>query len=192
MEEFKQLKEDARRSALALSKDILREAEEKALKQNPSLNSINDLTTVYLHLSDLKIVCESTDPAEVQDALQGWLQKEGPAILLMRGIKSAAETYFRAIGRDDVDYSKEPEEFVLIHGPCLWKLPYFEAYHYVATVLSQYMIKLRPGRKAAELAATVLLLKTLPEKVVKKDEILQDIERYRKADMPLPAIAENL
>ena len=110
----------------------------------------------------------------------------------MRGIKSAAETYFRAIGRTDVDYSKEPEEFVFIYGPSLWKLPYFEAYQSVATFLSQYMIKLQPGRKAAELAATVVLLKTLPEEVVKKDKILEDVERCRRAKLPLPAIAQDL
>lgn len=192
LEEFKQLREDARRSALALSKDILREAEGRALKYNPALESINDLMTVYMDWSELKIILESKDALEVQEAVKSWLKKEGPAMSLMHGIKSAAETYFRAVGQTEIDYYREPEDFVFIYGPILWKLPYFDTYQAVGTWLSEFMVMIQPGRKAVVLAATVSLLKTAPTKIMKRDKILENVERHRKADLPLPAIAEDL
>jgi len=147
---------------------------------------------VYLDWSELKVIFESTDPQEVREAINSWLKKEGPATSLMRGIKSAAETYFRAIGRADIDYSKEPEEFVFIYGPTLWTLPYFDAYQSVATWLSEFMVRIQPGRKTVELAATVTILKMAPPEIVKRDKILDDVERHRKAGLPMPAIAEGL
>src|SRR4030095_5595957 len=89
--QFRQLREDARRNALTLAKDILREAEDAALKANPSLQSINELTTAYLvPVSPLKTLMESTDPVEVRDSMADWLKIEAPPVSLMHGIKTAA------------------------------------------------------------------------------------------------------
>lgn len=194
LEDFRQLREDARRNALVLAKDILHQAEERALKQNPTLKSVNDLMTLYLDMSEWKTILESEDPSMVLEYGKSWVtMKEGPAIFLMRGIKSAAETYFRAIGHSDVDYSKEPEDFVFIYGPTLWKLPYFEEYQAVATWLSEFMVRLQPGRKAIQLAYSVALLKASPEPaIMKKDKIIEEIKQHKKADYPLPAIAKDL
>ena len=191
-EEFKQLRENARRSALAMAKDILQEAEKEALKSNPSVGSIDDLPRIYLLRPELKTVLESRDPVEVQEAVQVWIKKESPAISIMAGIKAAAEIYFQAIGQSNIDYSKETDEFVFIYGPLLWKLPYFQRYATVASILGELMVRVQPGRKAAFLASMVALLKTSPEGWVKKDKILEDVEKHRKAGSPLPAIAEDL
>jgi hypothetical protein len=192
LEEFRQLREEARRNALVLAKDILLQAEEKALKQNPALKSINDLMALYIDLSEWRTILKSEDPAMVLEYGKTWItMKEGPAIFLMRGIKSAAETYFRAIGYCDVDYSKEPEDFIFIYGPTLWKLPYFEAYQAVATWLSEFMVRMQPSRKAIQLAYYVALLKSTPE-IMKKDKIVEDISQHKKAGYPLPAIAKDL
>lgn len=192
--QFNQLREDARRSALTFARDIMREAEEKALKQSPSLKSINDLTMVYvLEPWELKVLLESKDPREVQKAAQSWFSnREGPSATLLRGIKDAAEIYFRSVGRSDIDYTKEADEFVYIYGPLLWKLPYFEAYATVATLLSGFMITLQPGRKAAVLAASVAMLKASPAGWVNRDKVLENAKQHRQANLPIPAIAEDL
>jgi len=194
LENFRQIREDARRNALILAKDILLQSEEKALKQNPSIKSISDLMALYIDLSEWKTILESEDPTMVLTYGKAWItMKEGPAIFLMRGIKSAAETYFRAIGYNDVDYSKEPEDFVFKYGPILWKLPYFEAYQGVATWLSEFMVRRQPGRKAIQLAYWVALLKASPEpEIIKRDKIVEDIAQHKKAGYPLPAIAKDL
>jgi hypothetical protein len=191
---FNQLREDARRSALTFARDILREAEDKALKQNPALKSINDLTTVYpFSLKELQVILQSKDPAEVQDAVRRWSSNsEAPAVIVLGGIKNAADIYFTAIGQSDIDYSVEAEDFISMYGPLLWKLPYFEAYTGVATILSGYMKRLQPGRKAALLAFNVAGLKTLPPGVMKKKEIIEDVKQHRQAGLPVPAIAEDL
>lgn len=193
MAEFGHLREEARRGALTFAKEILREAEERVLKQNPALKSINDLMTAYLPDMELKVILQSKNPVEVNEAAQKWFNtKEGPAMTLMRAIKDAAETYFRATGKTDVDYSREPDEFVYIYGPHLWKLPYFDSYAAVATMLSQMMVTLQPGRKAVLIAAEAALLKGVTGKYVKGEKILEDIQKHRQAGLPVPAIAEDL
>jgi len=191
LEEFKQLREDARRNALSLSKDILREAEERALRCNPELRSINDLTAYYLDWSDIGIAIKSKDPIEVLEAAKRWNKREGPAISLLSGIKQASEIYFQSIGKTDIDYSKEPEDFVYIYGPMLWKLPYFEPYQSVATLLCEFMIRLQPGRKAVVLALSVALMKSCPG-ILKEDGIFELIKIFRQEGKHLPAIAEDI
>lgn len=192
LEEFKQLREDARRNALSLSKDILREAEERALRHNPELRSINDLTAYYLDWSDLGIALKSKEPIEVLEAVKRWMKREGPAIFLLRGIKQAAEVYFHSIEKTDIDYSEEPEDFVYIYGPWLWKLPYFEPYQSVATMLCEFMIGIQPGRKNVLLASSVALMKSMPIGTMKDDKILEEVEKLRKEGRHLPAIAEDV
>jgi hypothetical protein len=190
-QQFKQLREDARRNALTLAKDILLEAEQDALKANPSLSSINDLSTLYLDWSEMKVIMESTDPVEVQEAIMSWSKKEGPAMTLIAGVKVAAEVYLRAIDRTDIDYSIDADDFVFIHGPTLWKLPYFGRFGFIGSWLTEFMIRIQPGRKAAILASTVAQLKLAPQ-IMNKEKITQSIERHRTAGLPLPAIAEDI
>jgi len=191
LEEFKQLREDARRNALSLSKDILREAEERALKCNSELRSINDLTAYYLDLSDVGIAINSKNPIEVLEAVKRWTKKEGPALFLLSGIKQASEIYFHSFEKTDIDYSKEPEDFVCIYGPWLWKLPYFEPYQSVATMLCEFMIRLQPSRKAVVLALSVALMKSCPG-IMKEDGIFELIKKFRQEGRHLPAIAEDI
>ena len=162
VENFKQLQEDNRRNSLVLVRDILSRAEERALKSNPGLKSINDLMTHYFDILEWGDILKSKDPATVLQAGRQWLlAKEGPALFLMRGIKSAAETYFRAIGTGGIDYTIEPELFVAVYGPTLWKVPYFDEYQAVGAFLSEIMSRLKPGRESVQLAYWVAAFKKI-------------------------------
>ncbi|MHC4212891.1 MAG: hypothetical protein ACYSWP_05885 [Planctomycetota bacterium] len=189
--EFQTLREESRRNALIFAREVLKDAEEKALKQNPRLNNITDLVTGYLDFSYLKVVIESSDPHEVLEQFESWKNIEGPAITMIRGIKSASEIYFRAIGLKDIDYSKEPEDFVYIYSPHILKLPYFDSYNGIATILSQIMGRIQPGRKSAMLAFQVALAKTSAKGFMKEEKIREDIEARRASGLPIPKIAED-
>lgn len=189
--EFQQIREDGRRNALVLVKDILNETEKRALRLNPDLKSISDLIPLYMNFSDLKPIAEESDPLIVQQHISAWLQKEGPAVTLMKGIKSAAEIYFRAIGLNNIDYSKDAEEFVFIYGAHLWKAPFFSIYQVPATMLAEIMITLLPGREAVSIASMACLSMTAPMKgMMKDDKIIDAIEKHKAKDYPLPRIAK--
>ena len=188
--EFQTLREGARRDALMFARDVLKNAEEKALKQNPELNTISDLFTNYMDLSSLGIILKSIDPYEVLEQTKVWMKIEGPAIMMMRGIKSAAEIYFQAIGLKDIDYSKEPEDFIFIYSPHIEKLPYFDTYIGYLHLLTSFMVKLQPGRNAALLAWQVASAKTYP-KLMKEDKIRKEIESRRASGLSIPKIAED-
>jgi hypothetical protein len=149
---------------------------------------------MYLgHIRELKIIDESTQPEEVNAAAQRWLNEtEAPAMTLMRGIRDAAETYFRAIGRSDIDFSKEPEEFVYSYGPILQNLPYFSKYIGIASTVAEIMISFKPGRKIVWIAYGASMLKILPEKYVNREKVVSDVARHRQAGLHVPAIAADL
>ncbi len=188
--EFQQIREDGRRNALVLAKDILNETEKRALGLNSDLKSISDLIPLYMNFADLKPITEESDPLIVRQHITAWLQKEGPAVTLMKGIKSAAEIYFRAIGLNNIDYSRNAEEFVFIYGVHLWKTPFFSIYRGHATMLAEIMIKLLPGREAVSIASMVSLSMTAPKGMMKDDKIKDSIKNHEAKGYPLPRIAK--
>ena len=197
LENFEQLREDNRRNSLVVVKDILSRAEERALKSNPNLKSINDLITEYFKIHDWPAILKSTDPDTVLEQGKNWIvMKETPAFLLMQGIKSAAETYFRSIGRSDIDFTIVPEQFVFEYGPTLWNVPYFEEYQCIAPLISESMVTMKQGRKTIQLAYSVAVYKkSLDEDlrgIIKEDKIFEAIKQHIDAGYKLPAIAEEL
>lgn len=190
--EFKHLHEEGRRNALLLVRDILSTAESKALAANPKIHSLSELTPLYIHVGDLKGILQSDDLNVVNAAIESWMRKEGPAMILMRGIKSAAQVYFLAIGNEDVDYSKEPEEFVFIYGPQLWPLPFFDAFQAPAVPLAEMMVRLGPDRKAVIVASQAVMVKLMGEKVMKMDLIREEIKKHVAKGYALPKIAQGL
>jgi hypothetical protein len=175
-----------------LAREILNAAEAKALSLNNELTSLSDLPTKYIGFVEFNDILKSDDPVSVQAAIQRWLKKEGPAITLMRGLKSAAEVYFLSIGKEDVDYSKEPDEFVFAYGPLLWPLPFFEAFQTTATMLSEFMVRLEPEREAVLIASYGVLVRTGPVEILKMGAIRESIREHVEKGYPLPKIAEGL
>jgi hypothetical protein len=192
--QFNQSREEARRAALAFSQAILRDSEERISKQNPNLKALTDMSTIFVRdLEEFKTILESKDANQVMMTAHKWLvEREGPAGTLMRGIRDAAETYFRAIGKEGIDYTKEPEEFVFIYGPLIWNLLYFSQYVGIATMIAEMMLSLKPGRKAVWIAYSVAMLKAAPAKIINREKVLNDLLRHRDAKLPVPAIAEDL
>ncbi|MUK79113.1 hypothetical protein GNP84_19760 [Aliivibrio fischeri] len=190
--QFLKSHEDGRRNALLLAKEILLKTEEKALAANSEFNSINQIFPKYINFIELKDIYESTDPEVVKSAITSWYKKEGPACVIMQGIKSAAQVYFLAVGKDNVDYSKEPEEFVYIYGCHLWNLPFFSDFTGCAKALSEYMLSIQLGRKGVPLAMFGAMAKDLPLSLLKLDEIKKDIEKFEADGGTLPAIALSL
>lgn len=188
--EFQTLREGSRRDALIFARDVMKEAERKALNQNPKIKATTDLLTNYMDFSSLKVITESSNPHEVLEYFQTWMNTEGPAITMIKGIKSASEIYFRAIGLTDIDYSKEPEDFVYTYSPHFEKLPYFDTYYASIHMLTSFMVKLQPGRKAALLAWEVASAKTNP-KWMKVEKIREEIKTRIDSGLFIPKIAED-
>ena len=192
--EFQTLREGARREALMFARDILKEAERKALKQNPKLNTTNEILANYLDsssLASLKVILESCDPHEIVEQFKVWMNVEGPAIIMMRGIKSASEMYFRAAGVEGIDYSKEPEDFVFIYSPLFEKLPYFDTYAGPNNLLSEFLLTYQPGRKAAILAFQIALAKTSMKGLMKDEKLREELEARKASGLCIPKIAED-
>ena len=190
--QFKQHREEGRRNALLLAREILSNAESRALSYNPNLRTLSELPLAYMEFSELKDILESHDVEVVQTAVNSWLKKEGPALILMRGIKTAAQVYFLAVGKEDVDYSKEPEDFVYIYGSHLWSLPFFEAYHIPTAMLTEVMIRIQPGRKSVEIATLAVMVRIGGETTMKMDSVRETIKDHVAKGYPLPKIAEGL
>lgn len=190
--ELEELRGDARRNALTVASEILRDAEDSALKANPAMSSISELPSRhFLNLKPFNVIMKSMNPQEVRAAGFEWLKTEYPAIVLLGGIKHAAEVYFRAINRTDVDFSLDPEEFVDRYGSSLWTIPYFGKYEAVGEWLSTDMLRSKHSRKAASLAHLVASSKIVSSEPDRK-EILKAVNKHREEGLPMPAIAEDV
>lgn len=190
--QFHQLQETSRRDALLLAKGILDKAEEKAIAHHGSISSVNELFTEYTKFEELKPILESTSPQEVLRAHQSWMKKEGAALTLLSGIKSAAEVYLRSVGAKDIDYSKSPEDFYFIYSPRFASQPSFNSLTGTATLLSEFMVRLAPGRKAALIAFYAANAKSISAEIIKMDKLRADMAKHVADGYPLPAIAKDL
>lgn len=190
--EFDKSHEEGRRNALLLARDILNNAEDRAIGMNPEISSISELFPLYMNFVEFKEIMESDDPTTVQHAVNSWMKKEGPAMAYMKGIKNAAQVYFTSIGETDIDYSHEPEKFVYIYGQLLWDLPYFDSLQGHASMLAEFMFQLEPGRKAVPLALFGAMAAHDLDNILKIESVRQDIKEHREKGYKIPKIAERL
>jgi hypothetical protein len=184
---FEQSRRDARREALVVADGILRDGENAALSMNPDFKSIGDISAHYIELGSMATMLKSTNPTEVMEAGKEWLKREGPALTLVRAVESAFKVYTDLL----LDSSLPSEEFVSIDGPHFWYLPYFQRYHGVVSLLTDFMVNLGPGRKAALIAHTIAIGLSTNKDLLKRDKILKDIEELRQKNYAVPAIAEE-
>jgi hypothetical protein len=192
LQEFKHLREDGRRNALIMCKDILDTTERQILSTNQKFNNLSELVTEYLNFAELKTICESDNPNNVKKYLKSWNQKEAAANILMTGIKNAAQIYFVAIGKENIDYSKSPEEFVSQYGKQLWSIPFFERFQNPSMMLADFMVGLQPGREAATIAALATAVILGGKENMRVDLIREKIKKHVERGYAIPKIAENL
>ena len=190
--QFKYLQESSRRDALMVAKDILEKAERDAIALNGKITHISELLTEYTNFSELKPLLESTNASEVLRAHSSWMKKEGAALQLLQGIKSAAEIYMRSAGTPGVDYSKPPDEFYMIYSVHFSSLPYFQAVSGVAHMLSEFMFRIGPGRNAALIAFFAASAKSISPDIIKMDKLRADMAKHVQSGHPLPAIAKEV
>lgn len=190
--QFDHLRETSRRDALLLAKGILDKAEEKSVSHIGSISTVSELFAEYTKFDELKPILESTDPREVLRAHTTWMKKEGAALILLGGIKSAAEVYLRSVGVTDIDYSKNPEDFYFIYNSRFSTQPFFNTLAGTATLLSEFMVRLAPGRNAAMIAFFAANAKAISHEIFKMDKLHSDIAKHIKDGYPLPAIAKDL
>ncbi|PWW81842.1 hypothetical protein CR164_08470 [Prosthecochloris marina] len=190
--QYLHLQETGRRDALMVAKGILDRAEAQAIAHNGEINSIIELSNKYILCKELKPLTESTDPQVVTCAYESWMKKEGAALIFLNGIKSAAEVYLRSVGKSDVDYSKGPEDFYYIYSPLFATQPFFNTSKGTADLISEFMVQLAPGRKAADIAFFAANAKLIGPKIINMDKLRSNIKKHVEAGYKLPAIAQDL
>jgi hypothetical protein len=190
--QFAHLQETSRRDALLLCKTILDKAEERAISINGSIKSITELFPAYAKFDELKPLLGSTDAQEVLRAHTNWMKKEGAAVALLSGIKSAAEVYLRGIGATGIDYSKAPEDFYFIHSSWFETQPFFNELAGTARMLSEFMVRLQPGRNAAFIAFFAATVKGVSPDIIHMGKLRDDMKKQVDAGYPLPEIAKDL
>jgi len=112
--------------------------------------------------------------------------------MLLNGIKSAAEVYLRSVGATDIDYSQSPEDFYFIYSPRFATQPFFNTLAGTATLLSEFMVHLAPGRHAAQIAFFAANAKAISSEIIKMDMLRSDIAKHVADGHQLPAIAKDL
>ena len=186
-----QMHRDAQRNSIVVAQSILKDAESLALSQNEQIASLSNLPSMYTNLAEMKVLLESNDPNEIIEAGIKWFKQEGPAMTLMRGIKSAAMIYQESTGKPIFRTTAEPEEFVYMNGPLLWNIPFFQNYQGTSDLLAGLMVQFQPGRTSARVAYMIALARTTTPNILRKDKLLEELKALNDNHFPIPKIAHG-
>ena len=134
----------------------------------------------------------TSNPEEVLEAFESWMKKEGPAMIFLQGIKSAAEVYLRAAATTGIDYTKPADEFCMIYSFHFSSLPYFQAVTGPTTMLAELVFSLGPARNAAQIAFFAASSKTAGTKIIRMEKLRANIAEHLAKGYPLPTIAKEI
>ena len=191
--EFRSLKESGRRESLMMAKNILDDAEKKAISACGEIASISELASQYmLHVEKTKSLMESRDPGTVMQDFQSWIKIETAANIFLSGIKSAAEMYLKGLDAANIDFSKSPEEFVQIYSPLFQNLPFFNIMQGTAVMLSELMVILKPLRNGVNIAIMADSVKALGKDIMDLDKLKEMIREQKEKGYIIPEIAKDL
>ena len=176
---------------------FLQKASEKIEKSHDelvetlSLSHSNQLPACYLNtMGFYKEALESTDPNIVISQVQEWMKIEGPCIKFMSSVKDVISLHKKRLGlKSDTD-EYDVVDYVYINSTHLLQQPFMSSYQVAVKMLSEQMMLLAPGRKAMVLASTTAMALIAPDGLMKKDKIIEDIEKSKKEGKPIPKICE--
>lgn len=165
----------------------------KELIESLSIPDGSHLFSSYLKSMEYyKEAFESTDPNVVLEQTRLWMKIENPCIKFMSSVKDVIILHNKRLGleehADDIDIA----DYVYINSGYLFQQPFMTAYEGAVRMLSEQMMLLSKGRKAMFLALTTAMTLTAPEGIMKKDKMLEDIEKHKIKNLPLPKICEKL
>ena len=156
-----------------------------------SLSDSTQLTATYLNsLSYYKEALESTDPNVVMSQVREWMKIEGPCVKFMSSVKDIITLHKKRLGLEDDTENIDVADYVFINSGHLFEQPFMSAYQVAVKMLSEQMMLLNPGRKAMLLASITAAALLAPEGIVEKEKIIEDIEKTKSENKPIPKICE--
>ena len=139
-----------------------------------------------------KEALKSTDPHVVLEQTRLWMEIENPCIIFMSSVKDVIILHHKRLGLEEKNEDEDLVDYVYINSSYLFKQPFMAAYENTVRILSEQMMLLSNGRKAMILARKAAMALVAPEGIMKKDKIIEDIEKHNEASLPLPKICEKL
>lgn len=190
--QFHHTREGTIRDAINMGREILSRAKERALEQSSGPRQYMDIAMGYLKMEKYGPLLGSDAPDEVMASFDEWMKQEGPALIMIEGMKAAATVYLQATQVKDVDYNLPPEEFVYIYWLWVENKPYFSEFSGLAKMLSQFMVTTAPARSAAFIAHSAAMFKMGHSKYMNLPKLEEDLQKHIEKGYPLPKIAEGL
>ena len=127
------------------------------------------------------------DPKVIMAQIQEWMKIEGPCVKFMSSIKDIIILHKKRLGIEDDNNDTDVADYVYINSVHLLQQPFMSSYQAPVKMLSEQMMLLNPGRKAMVLASIVALLVMLaPEGLMKKDKVIEDIEKAKSEGQTYP------
>ena len=165
----------------------------KELIEALSLPDASQLFATYLNsMNYYKEALESTDPNVVMSQVKEWMKIEAPCVKFMSSVKDIITLHKKRLGLEDDAENKDVADYVFINSTHLLQQPFMSTYQGAVKMLSEQMMLLAPGRKAMVLALTTAMALQAPEGLMKIDKIIEDIEKDKSENKPIPKICEQI
>jgi hypothetical protein len=165
----------------------------KELIEGLHLPDASQIFLTYLNSVDYyKEALESSDPKVVRSNVQEWMKIEGPCVRFMSSVKDIITLHKKRLGLECEAEERDVAEYVFINSSNLFQQPFMCTYQSTVAMLSEQMTLLAPGRKAMVLASTISIALLAPKEIVIIDKIIEDIEKYKSNNIPIPKICEQI
>ena len=158
-----------------------------------NISEESDVASRYFEsLKYYKTALESNNPNEVISHVKSWLKIEKPYVKFMSSIRDIIVLHKRRLGMEDNPEGIDVVDYVFINSTHLMNQPFMLAYKGTVYLLSEQMIRVQPGRKAMILAYESAIAQITPEGVMKKDKIIEDINKAKIEGTPVPKVCDAL
>jgi hypothetical protein len=164
----------------------------KKLIEELKLTDSSQIFSTYLKSMDYyKVALESADPILVRSNVQEWMKIEVPCVKFMSSVKDIICLHRKRLGLEEENEDRDVAEYVFINSTHLLQQPFMSTYQSDVRMLSEQMMLLTPGRKAMVLASTAAIALLAPNGLMKVEQIIEDIEKNKLANLPIPKICDQ-
>jgi hypothetical protein len=191
-QQARELRSSAKLGSLSQIRSLLEEAE-KSIRDSPlGITTPLEIQNVYFEkMSFWHDIENSSNFQVVIDSYNAWLPAEAVAKNYVRYIASALRIYIEHHYPDaQIDFNKEPEDFVYIYQSWGHKAPFISHHIGVSAMLAQFLWLMKPGLERMRLAWLVASAKSLGTSFLKEGSLEELRDNVLKRSETLPAICD--
>jgi hypothetical protein len=186
-----ELRNSTKFSSIIQIKELLETATNTVLSSDLGIRNIAELSTAWINgMEEWKTLLESRDAHAVCESYMKWNKVEIVMKRYLSNISFALKIYLEHNTSIQFDTNQTDEDFVFLHHQQMNKAPFLSEHAGTAFSIAHFMVHVRPGIQAVQLAGMTASTIVVGKEVFNQDGLRALKEELVKRGTPLPAIVQ--